>query len=605
MTVEQQQIDAGQDILERREAEQEARVPFPAFSRVVLQDAAGEQHVFWLVERVYGDLQIQRTWSGTAVGGIVPATALDEGNVVSKNARLGLLLDEYGERLGEQVPLPHGLRKEWGVATATVTGCTHYIPRGGDAMNGSMYVGVDAPLNFLSLKVVVDELKELISEFDVAPELLEVEVGAIKEQMRERDLRIQAFREAKRIRIRHVITNAALRNQPKLDLEQLRVKQLQILDGQVIIHGGPGTGKTTALLDRITLLTDRTTIRDHVPGLSDAALDRLSDPATAYLLFTPNELLLHYLREAMNAKGLLADTRKLTTWQRYRDQLAHQMGLLTADAAKSRFVKDRRAFRTQSRTFDVKASQWSAFISVLCRVFSEFVSRRHARISKIEADASSDPELVREVQERVAEAGRARGLPELMRVFQSLYDRKNEAATEAHQAGLDSLKTLATRLHARILSDKRVHRQLLENLTVPQKDAGDGAHRVSGVDKRSVAAGQKPNSETATDEMERINSLARSLLRKLALRRGLAGIRFTKREQAVLDHVHDWIDRQAVEALAPTLLTGLVHFACTGPDRNVVDQVGPFYLWLRRTHFAGRLGPFLHSNLRERLAARG
>ena len=607
MTVEQQQVDTGQDILVRRKAERDARISFPAFSRVVLEDATGEQHVFWLVERVFGDLRVQRTpWTGTPVGGIVTETALDEGNVVSKNARFGLLLDEYGERVGHQMPLPIGCHKEWGSTTATVTGCTHYVPQGDDAINGAMYVGTEAPLNFVSLSAFVGELKELIGELEVTPEL-EAEIGVIEALMKDRERDIQAFRKAKRVRIRHVIASAALRNQPKLDSDQLRVKQLQILDGQLIIDGGPGTGKTTALLDRISLLTERATIREHVPSLSDEALDRLTDPATAYLLFTPNELLLHYLREAMNAKGLLADSNKLNTWRRYRDQLAHQMGLLTADAEKSRFVKNRKAFRTGAMTFDVKPDEWTAFVTTVRETFSEFASHRHRRIFKIDTGASNDPELVRDVQARLAEARKARSLSELMGTFQRLYDRGNEAATAAHREAMHRLGALATRLHARILADEEVHERLVAALIELQGDPGDGEDTgVEADDQESLDADQESAGEAGREDVELIiNSLARSLLRKLALRRGLAGVRLTKREQTLLHHVRDWIDDQAVEALAPTLLTSLVRLACAGPDRNVVDQAASFYLWLRRTHFPRRLSAFLQPHQRSRVAESG
>ena len=596
MAVEQQQIDTGQDILARREAERRAHIDFPAFSRVLLEDADGKDHVFWLVERVVGDLHVQSRWTGTP-GGVVTRTALNEGNVVSKNAVFGLLLDEYGEQLGNSVPLPAWLQKKWGAAPPTVIGCTHYIPRGDDAINGSMCVEDNAPLNFVSLREFVAELEKL-----VAPDP-EAEIEAWM-QARERD--IQAFMEAKRARIRHVITSAALREQPKLDSEQLQVKQLQILDGQVIIEGGPGTGKTTALLDRISLLTDPTTIREHVPGLSDAALGRLTDPSTAYLLFTPNELLVHYLKEAMNRKGLLADSGKLKTWRGYRDQLARQMGLLTADLEKSRFEKDRRAFQIDSRTFDVRAGEWQGFIGALCETFSEFVSWRHRRILKIEATASHDPGLVRRVQERLADVGGARSLPQLISIFQSLYIRQNAAATEAHREGTANLGRLAKNLHASIRADKQLHTRLVAALAELRSGQGNGDYSALEADSIELQDSMKKASdERANEEFDLIDRLTRSLLRKLALRRGLPGIRFTKLEQTMLSHVQIRIDQRAVEALTPTLLTGLVRPACAGPTRNVVAQVGPFYLWLRRTHFSGRLSAFLHRNVRDILADSG
>ncbi|MDE2784446.1 MAG: hypothetical protein OXK77_15945 [Gemmatimonadota bacterium] len=604
-TIERQQIDAGQEILTRREAEKGGRVAFPAFSRVVLEDSAGKRHVFWLVERVFGDLQVQRTWTGTAIGGIVAASALDEGNVVSKNAPLGLLLDEYGERLGEEVPLPVGLQRRWGTPTATVIDCTHYIPWGGDAINGAMHLGAEPPLHFESLRDFVGELEDLVVDLAAAPEL-EVEIGEIDALLEERERKIRAFREAKRVRIRHVITSAALRNQPKLDAAQLQAKQRQILDGQVIIHGGPGTGKTTALLDRISLFTERAAIQEHVPGLSEAALDRLTDPDTAYLLFTPNELLLHYLKEAMNTKGLLADSAKLTTWRGYRDRLAQRFRLLTADAKRSRFVKDRTAFQRKSMTFDVQPDEWQAFIGILCEPFSEFVSRRHRRVFKIQPDASDNPDLVREVQNGLVEARKARSLIESIRIFQSLDDRGNEAATEARRQGTERIGKLARRLHAKIREDEQTRVRLVAALAEFQSDPTDVEEDgVDTYDQEVAEVGQRPLDDLGKEEIELINSLARSLLRKLALRRGFAGVRLTKREQTMLDHCQAWIDHEALEELAPTLLTSLVRPACAGPDSNVVAQAGPYYLWLRRNQFAGRLSAFLHPNVRNRLTKSG
>ena len=600
MSVEKKQLDAGQDILARRKAEQDANVFFPAFSRVVLEDPDGRHEVLWLVERFAGPLRIDRDWGGTARGGVVETAALDEGETVSKNGKLGLFLDQHGEQLGQDVPLPGGTQGGWGAATARIAGFAHYIPHRDDAIDGRMSVEVGSQLNFPSLKTLVGKLEELIGDPDT--ELIEAEIEEIRAQLQHRKKRIREFREAARTRIRHIITDSALRNQPKLDSEQLRVKQLQILDGQVVIHGGPGTGKTTALLDRINLLTDTETIREHVPGLSDVALHRLEDPHTAYRLFTPNELLAHYLSEAMSAKGLLTGSERLTTWVAYRDRLANEMGLLMADAEKSPFVKDRRAFRYNTRTFDVPGGEWGAFVSALRETFIEFVSRRHRRILRIDADASHDPGLVRAVQDRLAKAASARGAAELMEIFRSLHAHTHERVAVVHREGIEGLNDLATRLHGSVRADSEVHGRLIADLAALKKDDDDGG-ALEAAGEESLGADE--GDETDHEGLESVNRLARSLLRKLALRRGLARVRLTKRERIMREHVGEWIDDPAVEALAPKLLTGMLRPYCAGPEANVVSQVRSFYPWLRRTHFAGRLSAFLHADVRDRVAESG
>ncbi|MCY4572818.1 MAG: hypothetical protein OXF01_08440, partial [Gemmatimonadetes bacterium] len=225
-----------------------------------------------------------------------------------------------------------------------------------------------------------------------------------------------------------------------------------------------------------------------------------------------------------------------------------------------------------------------------------------ARVGR-EGDAASDPSLVREVQERLVEASEARSLAESIRVFQLLYDRGNEAAAEAHRKGTDRIARLSKRLHAGIQADKQTHQRLVAALAEFQRDSSGGEENSLEADSQEAFEAVQPaSSETRNEDAELINSLARSMLRKLALRgRGLAGVRLTKREETMLDHCRAWIDHKSLEAIAPTLLTSLVRSACAGPDGNVVAQAGPFYLWLRRTQFADRFGAFLQPRLRSRL----
>lgn len=596
-----EQIDLGREILTRRKLEEEKQTAFPAFSRVVLTDSTGNQHVFWLVEKFAGALRIDRSWTGTAMGGTVPMSALAEGNVVSKNGVFGLVLDEYGERVGHEIPLPKRLRDRWEADSAVVSGCTHYIPRWDDGINGSMEIDPGVSLNFSSLKKFIQELEGLVGE---RPDV-EVDVGAIEEELRAQKRRIQEFHRKKRERIRHIITSAALRNQPKLAAAQILVKQRHMLNGHVIIEGGPGTGKTTTLLDRIGLLTS-STIGDHMPTLSDAAVNRLKNPSTAYRLFTPTELLVQYLKEAMNAKGLVADSSKLTTWREYRDKLSQQMGLLTADTATSRFEKDRRAYRTESRTFDVQTNEWQTFVSVICRTFVEFVSRRHRRILEINAAASDNPMFVRDVQDHVAEVHEARSLADLIDKFHSLYVYGNELSRQAYNEGMVSLQAAATDLHARIRSHEEVRSGLLNALIDLQRDPSgrEGIRSLDG-DTDGVSIGRAGIDGDSDQDVELVDRVARSLLRKLALRKGLLRVRLTKRERTMYDHVSEWIDDEVIDGIAPKLLTGLLRAPCSGPGANVVTQVASYYIWLRRNHFTGRLYAFLHSESRERLARTG
>src|SRR5690606_16493277 len=83
--------------------------------------------------------------------------------------------------------------------------------------------------------------------------------------------------------------HAELRYQPILDPIQETIKRSNIFNGKLIINGGPGTGKTTSLIQRIKFLTS-VSIEDYVT-LTKEKKDILFDQQKSWIFFTPNELL--------------------------------------------------------------------------------------------------------------------------------------------------------------------------------------------------------------------------------------------------------------------------------------------------------------------------
>ena len=82
----------------------------------------------------------------------------------------------------------------------------------------------------------------------------------------------------------------ALRDQPMLDEYQEDVKRSKILDGSLIINGGPGTGKTTSLIQRINYLTSPT-IEEEIGELNKEQRDVLYNPHTDWVFYSPTEFL--------------------------------------------------------------------------------------------------------------------------------------------------------------------------------------------------------------------------------------------------------------------------------------------------------------------------
>lgn len=588
-------LQVSEDVLARRMRENAKRIRFPAFCRIEAVDEKGTTHVFWLVERTTGNLRVQRSWTGTALGATTDGQALGEGIEVSKNAPFGVLLDSLSEQPGALLPLNTAQERAFGSLQIVAT--AFYRPVQDDAQDGAILLQEIEGLNFESLRLLVQELRGAEDEIEELrrQQLIAEDTDHILEQLREKEAAAKKLLERKKQRIRHIIAEATLRNQPKLDAEQVRVKQLQLLRGGLIIDGGPGTGKTTTLIDRINFLTDAA-IREHGVDVTDEEFERLTNPDTGYLLFTPNELLMHYLRDAMNAKGLIADRRMVKTWADFREVLALRFGFLTADAASSPFLRDRRAFRKNVHVFDLDRPNMASFAGTIQDKFVEALGEPHLRLLNVDADQTADPATFRTIVDAVIEAIENPSLEGWIKLFHLLYDRYRDKVSEAGTQSQDQLRRITARIQAKLRADAQLLEQVRGMLfqdtpEEPEEELEEEAEETEDQEDVVTTDGRE-----APSEEERIYRVLRTMVRKLALRKGDKSVRLTKRERDLRQLLDGLIDEEAIDKLAPILLYAeRLRPAVAGPERNVLNQIRRFYKDLRRRHLDA-LEPYLHTS---------
>ncbi len=135
-----------------------------------------------------------------------------------------------------------------------------------------------------------------------------------------------------------VRTAMALRDQPILDQFQGEIFRLPI-NRQLLIIGPPGTGKTTTLIRRLGQKLDQVFLESEEKVLMEKLGSERNSHQKSWLMFTPTDLLRHFVKEAFNREQVPASDQHIKTWDTHRYDLARSvLGVLQSAVTTGRFI---------------------------------------------------------------------------------------------------------------------------------------------------------------------------------------------------------------------------------------------------------------------------
>lgn len=138
---------------------------------------------------------------------------------------------------------------------------------------------------------------------------------------------------------RAALSGLGLRDQSVMNKVQDEIFRLPI-NRQVMLEGPPGTGKTTTLIKRLSqkLVLNAEREEDYLAITSNSLG---GTHQTSWIMFSPTELLEHYLREAFARDNIPASQQRIQTWSNFRNDLATRvLGLLRSGKRASGFLRD-------------------------------------------------------------------------------------------------------------------------------------------------------------------------------------------------------------------------------------------------------------------------
>lgn len=403
---------------------------------------------------------------------------------------------------------------------------------------------------------------------------------------------------------RYIRKQGQLRFNPILDPVQNRIKTKNLFDGTtVIIDGGPGTGKTTTMIQRLKYLTDWDAIEKdffeetNLYGLSVSQRDRLHqaiDNNQDWMFFSPSALLKEYLTFAMDKEGLTNIRSKVWHWDEYRRKAIRENYMLIDP-------NDDNAPFKMGRSNEILIIDGQGAINGFETFFLNQLRQIRRLFPKLEDNGSNYRwmTLARNIQKRFDDCD-SMSLLQFIQLFNSLEQVYGQDCRELLNENRSRVRKIADEIHALCMDKIEVYEQLEQ--MVKAQPAAEQAEEIEDEQDMSEEA-----EEIVEDLTQKITGMIRTWFKRYCYKQKNTEIKLTSRQEVLnslllpiltKDH-QDQMDKVGELAL-------FEQFAkyTRGVISNVFGNFAAKYKRFRRLILSNKTGGWNHEELQAMLQRR-
>ena len=298
------------------------------------------------------------------------------------------------------------------------------------------------------------EIDELNKEKEKASEQQAEElVKRIKEKKKEKKVTLEKAQS-------FIRKNAELRYQPILDPWQEEVKRSNIFDGTMAIDGGPGTGKTTSLIQRLKFLIDESIV-EYRPNLTKSQKTKLFDQNKSWIFFSPSELLALYLKNNMVKEGLEASNEKVKVWANHKRDLIRIYKLVNSELKRPFLFYNK---NSDSILFKNNATKLKRIVSGFELFYLNYQSDKLKRLIDIDVSHFDWKNTGKSIQNYIKKSGDEFSINQLIQIFSSLTDIYNNDIEKITTKYKQEIETFVAKIQVQIQSDENRKSQIEELL---------------------------------------------------------------------------------------------------------------------------------------------
>lgn len=541
-----------------------------------------EEQQFWLINKQATVVQFQRDLHGN----IIPETGFSEattykcdGFPVPRDSKLGGLLIQFHEG-------KHKYQTPKGEIEIEIFNRASYNPSiydGEYATDILIKLAGDSKTHsfqniskILSLQIEIDKEKEKLEH------ATDQEAQQLIQRIADKEAEMKTYLDKAQGFIRKY---AELRYQPILDPIQESIKRSKIFDGSLIINGGPGTGKTTSLIQRIKFLISPSI--EEYTNLNQSQKDILFNQKTSWIFYSPNELLALFLRNSMKMEELTADTERVKVWGSHKNELVKAYKLVDT-ASKRPFLIYNKA---QGRSLFVnKPKNIQEIVSGLNKFYLDFQKDKLNKVAEIDVSQFKWKITGLSIQKYLNDKKNVKNIDELIRLFLNLNETyKAESETIAEEYSL-LIKQVAGRIQVIITKDSARATALADILNQWKNSSQDTEEDDDDDDTEiELEDFEEKEEQTAFDFERELFTKLKSLCRKQALKKFDKNTKFSKRDRELLKLIPEVEQQNEYDQIGQTaFFKKFFERIIKGVLANVLREIPMTYKKHRREQLAAK-----------------
>ena len=382
------------------------------------------------------------------------------------------------------------------------------------------------------------------------------------------------------ITFRNFIRNeSTLRSQHILDPSQEQAKRSHLYDGiPLVIEGGPGTGKTTTMIQRLKFLLDTDALTDYESPLTKRQINELTSYLQdKWLFFSPSPLLLRFLMNNMNAEGLSAvEGKNIITIDDFRKDMLSTYHLYNMDTNGPFRSYKQSASKTLIVHPEIAIKEFEQF----CVKNSVDILLAAAHLNTSEFSWHRDSFGIKAI---CLHAEKVKDIEGLMRLFNSLQDHEAKGANEKESKLTELVRRTAKTVQDLIMKEEQtkadVHaiflkweeERIAENTDV-EEDEMDESNEEENTEEVVVM-----------DFEPRLFNFLKRLLRQLAISKIDPKKKLSPRQKLVYDKIKIQVaDIDLHEIGELEYFSKRYAFLCKGIESNLINQIPRLYKVYRK-----------------------